>query len=1376
MKITKQVLSFIGVLFVNINIHAADWPMWKHDARRSGTTNEELPQNLQLQWKRELGQPHPAWPPSQIKLQFDSSFEPIVAGKIIYVPSMNSDRVTAYNTDSGEELWRFYADGPVRFAPVIYKEKLYFTSDDGILYCLNAKSGKLISKTDLAPNKKKLLGNKRMISLWPARGGPVLLKNKIYVSAGIWPFMGTFIYSINADTSKVLWCNSGSGSIFIQQQHNSPAFAGIAPQGYITATENKLLISGGRTVPAAYDIKTGKFLYYHLSSRSAGKNAGGYNVSATNKYFYVGNSIYKLSDGKDIAQFSAALLADKLFYAIDKKGNLSANEYSMETFTLKNRKGEQIQHKRFKEVWKLKNSPPTQTIQKIILKAGTKLFCSDGNKTILSFDLKKRKNRQSIWKADWLQELDSKIKTAIAADKKLFAVTEKGTLYCFGKTATNKTYSISHTTLQRPKQKDGDIINKILKNIKEKNGYCLLYGLGTGEIIQELIQKTNMHVIVIDDNRKKICDFRRNMDDANLYGKRVTIFSAKIKELPPYFANLAIINTNIEQNKVFNSEIIRILRPYGGKALFLNDKNKTIIRKGPLPGAGSWTHQYGNAANSVVSKDKLVKLPLGVLWFGGLSNENILPRHGHGPAPQVINGRLFIEGRDILRAVDVYTGRLLWEKTIKNLGKFYDNTSHHPGANMIGSNYVSTEDAIYAITPKKCLMLSPETGETLKTFTLPNSQKWGFIATYGKYLVAAATPINISFNQQTERSIKKEIENNYSTLIEKHTTWKYLLETKPESNWKTVETLAKNWRSAPAGFGYGDNDDNTKLDLMKGKYLKLYIRKKFSFSDNILPKTIILKIRYDDAFIAYINGKEVLRKSISKKMNVAGHEAGQNFESFTIPIAGQLKQKNNILAIEGFNQGLASSDFTLDPFLLYENPTKKKVQPKLKFPDIPAITINANYASGSEKLFLLNRYSGKILWSRNAVYNFRHNAIIMANNTLFCIDRLSEKKLSFLKRHGYSNKTKPVLYAFDIKTGKIKWQTNKNLFGTWLGYSEKYNILLEAQSHARDRAPDEPTNSMAAFNADSGKLLWKNHAIYDGPCMLHKDKIITQTNAFNLLNGKKANMVNPFNKSKQIPWSFKRNYGCNTIIASENIMTFRSAAAGYFDLNTCSGVGNLGGFKSGCTSNLIAADGVLNAPDYTRTCTCSYQNQSSLAMIYMPDVEAWTYSTLNQVNDIQKVGLNFGAPGDMISNSGTLWLELPLAGSPSPNLHCTLDPPLPETFRQHSSLIHGKGLKWVAASGIKGIKSIKIDLIKNRKCNINLYFSEPEATQPGERIFSVKIEGKTALNHLDVFKESNGQNNILIKSFKNIKVDESLNISFQPHKGKTIIAGIEITN
>src|SRR5207244_4596233 len=128
------------------------------------------------------------------------------------------------------------------------------------------------------------------------------------------------------------------------------------------------------------------------------------------------------------------------------------------------------------------------------------------------------------------------------------------------------------------------------------------------------------------------------------------------------------------------------LRPYGGIALLPvpADKMKSwiaaidaaklpgvkatattdglrLVREGALPGAGNWTHEHGDAANTRVATDKIVKAPMGVLWFGGPTHEGILPRHGHGPAPQVINGRLIIEGIDKLRAIDIYTGRLLWE-------------------------------------------------------------------------------------------------------------------------------------------------------------------------------------------------------------------------------------------------------------------------------------------------------------------------------------------------------------------------------------------------------------------------------------------------------------------------------------------------------------------------------------------------------------------------------------------------------------------------------------------------------------------------------------------------------------------------------------------
>ena len=150
-----------------------DWPMWRHDANRSAASPVELPAQLHLQWKRELPAPRPAFPYDN-RLCFDISYEPVVMGKTMFVPSMVTDSVTALDTDTGAEKWKFYADGPVRFAPVAWKGKVYFVSDDGHLYCLHAGTGALLwtfTPVPQAARDQKLLGHERLISRWPARGG-----------------------------------------------------------------------------------------------------------------------------------------------------------------------------------------------------------------------------------------------------------------------------------------------------------------------------------------------------------------------------------------------------------------------------------------------------------------------------------------------------------------------------------------------------------------------------------------------------------------------------------------------------------------------------------------------------------------------------------------------------------------------------------------------------------------------------------------------------------------------------------------------------------------------------------------------------------------------------------------------------------------------------------------------------------------------------------------------------------------------------------------------------------------------------------------------------------------------------------------------------
>ena len=58
----------------------------------------------------------------------------------------------------------------------------------------------------------------------------------------------------------------------------------------------------------------------------------------------------------------------------------------------------------------------------------------------------------------------------------------------------------------------------------------------------------------------------------------------------------------------------------------------------------------------------------------------------------------------------------------------------------------------------------------------------------------------------------------------------------------------------------------------------------------------------------------------------------------------------------------------------------------------------------------------------------------------------------------------------------------------------------------------------------------------------------------------------------------------------------------------------------------IVAGGVLTVPDYTRTCTCSYQNQASVGLIHMPEADLWTFTTKREVRGpIRQVGIGLGA-------------------------------------------------------------------------------------------------------------------------------------------------------
>lgn len=187
-----------------------------------------------------------------------------------------------------------------------------------------------------------------------------------------------------------------------------------------------------------------------------------------------------------------------------------------------------------------------------------------------------------------------------------------------------------------------------------------------------------------------------------------------------------------------------------------------------------------------------------------------------------------------------------------------------------------------------------------------------------------------------EKNVAQMLPKNSTNLIPPHAQWNYLAGgLTPETElWTQLgfdieEEENEGWKTGEAGFGYGDSDDRTVLEDMKDNYTQIFIRREFKIPAGSDKRRIGLVINYDDGFALFLNGKQVLSKSIKRQKNgnvkVTAHEAGGS-EYFPLgEFAEHLKDGRNVIAIEAYNIKAGSTDFTIDPYLVIVNDSEKEV-------------------------------------------------------------------------------------------------------------------------------------------------------------------------------------------------------------------------------------------------------------------------------------------------------------------------------------------------------------------------------------------------------------------------------------------------------------------
>ena len=157
-----------------------------------------------------------------------------------------------------------------------------------------------------------------------------------------------------------------------------------------------------------------------------------------------------------------------------------------------------------------------------------------------------------------------------------------------------------------------------------------------------------------------------------------------------------------------------------------------------------------------------------------------------------------------------------------------------------------------------------------------------------------------------------------------------------QQDWFKLSFDHASWPTGRRGAGYEngngyqdliDPNFNFKTKVSSSQNESIYMRIPFQVTSPLDFDQLTLLLRYDDGFIAYLNGTEVARANSPgtagrpQAWNAsasATHSDGEAVEFVPFDISsstGLLKPGNNLLAIHGLNSGVSSSDFIIWPTL-----------------------------------------------------------------------------------------------------------------------------------------------------------------------------------------------------------------------------------------------------------------------------------------------------------------------------------------------------------------------------------------------------------------------------------------------------------------------------
>lgn len=782
----SRVAFFLCVVALASQSANADWPTYLNSNERTGYSDAELQLPLNLAWSYKTpSKPRKAWEgPREAPIEghemrhrvdFDDALQVVMQNGLCYFGSTVDHRLYCVDGSTGKVIWSHYTEGPIRLAPTLAHDNVYFGSDDGNVYCLRAKDGEVVWQMRVGPKDDRLLSRGEMISRWPVRTGVLVDNGVAYFGAGVFPHEMIYLCAVDAKDGSIRWKND---SISEQNAGRND----LSPQGYMLCNDKNLFVPSGRSLPVAISKQTGEIVFQEKYSwrTDAGGVVGGTKALLGDGQVYAGGPHHFLAmdqrngdvgeayiNGRQmvLAGDQAFILTGEKVLCVDRAEHSQASQEKQKWF-LKARELRREPAKLAEAKQKMKEFAEIGILWEFpsefddVLIATNKVVIAGGLNQLIALD---RETGKQLWQ----KEVHGNVR-GLAFDRGILTVsTDEGQIYAFADAtlATPETPNQwpanfanpypEDATANRYRQTAADILSKS----KQSTGYCLILGSELGQLAYELAQQSQLKIIGVEPNPKKASKARQNLEQAGIHGTRVTIVNSPLSEIPfsNYFANLIVSDTQLRTGEIpcSSEDVSRFLKPCGGVAilsggdqtadtaartkewlteLYHQDEGELVIqepwyylKRGKLPGAGDWSHQYGNVANTSYTDDHRIRDGLGVLWYGDPGPSAMLNRHEAAGAPLSTNGRMFIQGTDKIMAYDAYNGTFLWE--YKNPGAIrtgvFNNRETH--------NLAASDNHLFAAVNDTCAAIDAHTGEVTAEYKTPKPsdgvpRAWAYLA------------------------------------------------------------------------------------------------------------------------------------------------------------------------------------------------------------------------------------------------------------------------------------------------------------------------------------------------------------------------------------------------------------------------------------------------------------------------------------------------------------------------------------------------------------------------------------------------------------------------------------------------------------------------